>query len=353
MWVAKLYPYRRPNTHITSGGLGTMGFAVPAAMGAALARPDEPVWAISGDGGFQMNMQEIATMVQEGIPVKMAVFNNGYLGMVRQWQQFFHGRRYSATPIWSPDYVRLAEAYGIFGRRVERGDRGGRRGARGDRLPGPGPGRVPDRAGGERLPDDSAGRLALRADRGGARRPAARAGMSVDPRGPVLLEDQLITLNRAVGLIRRRNFPVRSLSVGPTDTPGVSRLTIMMQSDEATAERAVQHLQKIIGVRDATAIPQGDAVARELALVKLRPSAERYAELLDVVQLYHATRGGRIRRCGHRRAHRLGGVRALRASGPWSDSRSSKWPGAGPSRWSRGAAELRFGTQPQLEAGAR
>ena len=122
MWVAKLYPYRRPNTHITSGGLGTMGFAVPAAMGAALARPDEPVWAISGDGGFQMNMQEIATMVQEGIPVKMAVFNNGYLGMVRQWQQFFHGRRYSATPIWSPDYVRLAEAYGIFGRRVERGE---------------------------------------------------------------------------------------------------------------------------------------------------------------------------------------------------------------------------------------
>jgi acetolactate synthase-1/2/3 large subunit len=121
MWVAKLFPYRRPNTHITSGGLGTMGFAVPAAMGAALARPDEPVWAISGDGGFQMNMQEIATMVQERIPVKMAVFNNGYLGMVRQWQQFFHGRRYSATPIWSPDYVRLAEAYGILGRRVESG----------------------------------------------------------------------------------------------------------------------------------------------------------------------------------------------------------------------------------------
>jgi acetolactate synthase-1/2/3 large subunit len=121
MWVAKLYRYQRPNSHITSGGLGTMGFAVPAAMGVALARPDEPVWAISGDGGFQMNMQEIATMVQEGIPVKMAVFNNGYLGMVRQWQQFFHGRRYSATPIWSPDYVRLAEAYGIPGRRVESG----------------------------------------------------------------------------------------------------------------------------------------------------------------------------------------------------------------------------------------
>jgi acetolactate synthase I/II/III large subunit len=122
MWVAKLFRYQRPNTHITSGGLGTMGFAVPAAMGVVLARPDEPVWAISGDGGFQMNMQEIATMVQERIPVKMAIFNNGYLGMVRQWQQFFHGRRYSATPIWSPDYVRLAQAYGIPGWRVERGE---------------------------------------------------------------------------------------------------------------------------------------------------------------------------------------------------------------------------------------
>ena len=119
MWVAKLFPYRRPNTHITSGGLGTMGFAVPAAMGVHLARPREAVWAISGDGGFQMNMAEMATMMQEGLTVKLAVFNNGYLGMVRQWQQFFHGKRYSSTPILSPDYVKLAEAYGIPGYRVQ------------------------------------------------------------------------------------------------------------------------------------------------------------------------------------------------------------------------------------------
>ncbi len=119
MWVAQRYPFQRPNTHITSGGLGAMGFAVPAAMGVRLARPGEPVWAISGDGGFQMNMAEIATMVQEGIEVKLAIFNNGYLGMVRQWQQFFHGGRYSNTPIWSPDYVKLAAAYGIPGWRVK------------------------------------------------------------------------------------------------------------------------------------------------------------------------------------------------------------------------------------------
>jgi acetolactate synthase I/III small subunit len=104
----------------------------------------------------------------------------------------------------------------------------------------------------------------------------------------VLLEDHLITLNRAVGLIRRRNLPIRSLAVGPTITPGLSRLTIMMQSDTATAERAVQHLQKMIGVRGAVAFPSSDGVTRELALVKVRAPHERYGELLDVVQLYNA-----------------------------------------------------------------
>ena len=104
----------------------------------------------------------------------------------------------------------------------------------------------------------------------------------------VLLEDRLITLNRAVGLIRRRNMPIRSLAIGPTGTPGLSRLTIMMQSDIATAERAVQHLQKMIGVRAAIAFPTLDGVARVLALVKVRAPHHRYAELLDVVQLYNA-----------------------------------------------------------------
>ena len=137
MWVAKLFPYRRPNTHITSGGLGAMGFAVPAAMGVHLARPHEAVWAISGDGGFQMNMAEMATMVQEGLNVKMAIFNNGYLGMVRQWQQFFHGKRYSCTPIWSPDYLKLAEAYGIPGYRVREASELGEAVRRANAEPGP------------------------------------------------------------------------------------------------------------------------------------------------------------------------------------------------------------------------
>lgn len=105
----------------------------------------------------------------------------------------------------------------------------------------------------------------------------------------VLLEDRWITLNRAVGLIRRRNLPVRSLAVGPTDTPGLSRLTIMLHSDTATADRAVQHLQKVVGVRAAVAFPAQEGVVRELALVKIRAPHERYGELLDVVQLYNAS----------------------------------------------------------------
>jgi len=167
----------------------------------------------------------------------------------------------------------------------------------------------------------------------------------------VLLEDRLITLNRAVGLIRRRNFPLRSLSVGPTGVPGVSRLTIMMQSDEATAERAVQHLQKIIGVRDAAAIPPGQAVAREMALVKLRASAERYAELLDVVQLYHATVVDEsadivIVELTGSEAFVLSCIRALERFDILEVARS------GAVALESGAAELGIGTQPQLEAGA-
>lgn len=168
----------------------------------------------------------------------------------------------------------------------------------------------------------------------------------------VLLEDRLITLNRVVGLIRRRNFPVRSLSVGPTDAAGVSRLTIMMQSDEAGAERAVQHLQKIIGVQDAATIPQGAAVARELALVKLRFAADRYAELLDVVQLY---RGSVVDESAEAVVVELTGSEAFVLSGLRAMERFEilEVARSGAVAMESTAAELRLGTQPQLEAGAR
>jgi acetolactate synthase I/II/III large subunit len=118
MWAAQFFEFTKHNSHITSGGLGTMGFALPAAMGVAFAYPDEPVWVVAGDGGIQMNLQELATIRDFGLNIKVAILNNGYLGMVRQWQQFFHNRRYSETPISGPDYEQFATAYGLSGKTV-------------------------------------------------------------------------------------------------------------------------------------------------------------------------------------------------------------------------------------------
>lgn len=119
MWEAQYYRHNEPRTLITSGGLGTMGFALPAAIGAKLANPDAEVWVIAGDGGFQMTMAELATIAQENIKINVAVINNGYLGMVRQWQEFFYERRYAATPLLSPDFAKLAECFGLSGATIK------------------------------------------------------------------------------------------------------------------------------------------------------------------------------------------------------------------------------------------
>jgi acetolactate synthase-1/2/3 large subunit len=113
MWEAQYYHHERPRSLITSGGLGTMGFALPAAIGARIARPEAEVWCVVGDGGFQMTLCELATISQERLKINIALVNNGFLGMVRQWQEFFYDRRYAATPLHNPDFVRLAEANGL------------------------------------------------------------------------------------------------------------------------------------------------------------------------------------------------------------------------------------------------
>ena len=113
MWAAQYYLNDRPYSVVTSGGLGTMGFGLPAAIGAKFAQPDREVWAIAGDGGFQMTMQDLGTVIQENLPIKIALSNNNYLGMVRQWQEFFYEKRYESTRLINPDFVKLVEAYGI------------------------------------------------------------------------------------------------------------------------------------------------------------------------------------------------------------------------------------------------
>ena len=118
MWEAQVMRHAKPRTLITSGGLGTMGFALPAAIGAKLARPDAEVWVVAGDGGIQMNSQEFMTLVQEGLKINVAVINNGTLGMVRQWQTLFYEDRRSEVALANPDFVLLAEAYGMKGLRA-------------------------------------------------------------------------------------------------------------------------------------------------------------------------------------------------------------------------------------------
>jgi acetolactate synthase-1/2/3 large subunit len=120
MWEAQYWKHEQPRSLITSAGLGTMGFALPAAVGAKFACPEQEVWVIAGDGGFQMTMAELATIAQEQVKINVAIVNNGYLGMVRQWQEFFYDRRYAATPLLSPDFVKLAEAFGIHAQRITR-----------------------------------------------------------------------------------------------------------------------------------------------------------------------------------------------------------------------------------------
>ncbi|MEK7281454.1 MAG: biosynthetic-type acetolactate synthase large subunit [Chloroflexota bacterium] len=118
MWAAQYFCFTKPRSLVSSGGLGTMGFEVPAALGAKIGRPQETVWCIAGDGSIQMTIQELATLVQEKAAVKIAIMNNGYLGMVRQWQELFYSRRYSATHLSNPDFVKIAEGYGVAGMRV-------------------------------------------------------------------------------------------------------------------------------------------------------------------------------------------------------------------------------------------
>ena len=122
MWECQYFIHDHAGMLLTSGGLGTMGFGVPAAIGAKLGKPDELVWAIVGDGGFQQTLQELATIMQDNVHVKIGIINNGFLGMVRQWQQLFYDKNYSGTPMWSPDYMKLAEAYGIPSLRVTTND---------------------------------------------------------------------------------------------------------------------------------------------------------------------------------------------------------------------------------------
>ena len=295
MWEAQYYRHERPRSLITSGGLGAMGFGLPAAIGAKMARPDEEVWVIAGDGGFQMTAAELSTVAQEALPLRIAVINNGYLGMVRQWQELFYGRRYAATPMRGPDFCKLADAHGIPACRVESRGRGGRS-DRG-RAPDGGPRarRVSRGAGGRRLPD-GAGRGEPRRDAAPAaarpaapRRPRGKGGLSdaahvrrAPARGAGRPHPDRVAL--PAPRVRRRVADARA--DGECRASRASRLCV--DTDRAGARRLVTNLARLVDVVRVEDVTDRPVVVRDLAMIKVSASAESRADIMQLVQVFRA-----------------------------------------------------------------
>ncbi len=357
MWASQYWRFEQPYTWVNSGGLGTMGFSVPAAIGAKVGRPDRTVWAVDGDGCFQMTAQELVTASTERIPVKVAILNNSYLGMVRQWQEMFYDERYSEVYLSPdlPDYVKWAEAMGCVGhpRRVARGgparDRQGQR----DRRP-PGRGRVPRRRAREGVPDGARRPVQRRhrPPRGqptsasdARRRPSVSSldsASSLALRSAVAQPQTASTRSRTtscrcssrtgracwpgcVGLFARRGYNIFSLAVAPTEDERFSRITIVVDVESAPLEQIVKQLFKLIDVVKITELDPAPSVERELLLATVRADSEMRGQVVELVQIFE----GRILAVGPGRAHGVAGGRTRQAG---------RLRGAPAPLWHRGAA---------------
>ena len=253
MWTSQHWKFRYPYTWINSGGLGTMGFAVPAAIGAKVGMPERMVWAIDGDGCFQMTAQELVTASAEQIPVKIAILNNAYLGMVRQWQELFYEERYSEVYLSPdlPDYVKWAEAMGCVAlprghaRRGRAHDREGER----DRRP-TGRHRLPHRLPREGVPDGRGGDVERLHHPRSRDRPSGRSLIMEGSHHilSVLVENKFGVLSRISGLFSRRGYNIYSLAVSPTEDPRYSRMTVVVDGDSAPIEQVTKQLNKLIPV---------------------------------------------------------------------------------------------------------
>ena len=265
MWASQYWQFDYPYTWVNSGGAGTMGFAVPASIGAKVGRPDRTVWAIDGDGCFQMTAQELVTATAEQIPVKIAILNNAYLGMVRQWQEMFYEERYSEVYLSPdlPDYVKWAEAMGCVGIRAESPEdvAPGHREGQLHRRPAGGGG-LPHRRLREGVPDG--GRRTVQRRHRGPSRPGGAGPMSPAQLSPcrdgrpaqprhhilsVLVENKAGVLSRVAGLFSRRGFNIYSLAVAPTDeNEHFSRITIVVDVESAPLEQVIMQLDKLVNV---------------------------------------------------------------------------------------------------------
>ncbi len=308
MWTSQYWHFNHPYTWINSGGLGTMGFSVPAAIGAKVGRPDRIVWAIDGDGCFQMTAQELVTATTERIPVKIAILNNAYLGMVRQWQEMFYEERYSEVYLSPdlPDYVKWAEAMGCVAHacRVPRRGRPGDRQGERDQRP-TGRAGVPHRLRREGLPDGPLRRVEQRH----RRRPHPAGARTMNVRGAggsrtrevrhhvlsVLVENRAGVLARVSALFARRGYNIYSLAVAPTDDARFSRITVVVDVESAPLEQVVKQLNKLVNVIKISELDPRDSVERELMLVTVRAPAGTRSEIIELVGVFD----GRIIDVGH------------------------------------------------------
>ena len=240
---------------------------------------------ISGDGGFQMTMQELATAVSYDVPVVVCILNNGYLGMVRQWQDLFWNKRYSFTCIEvQPDFKMLAEAFGAVGLLVTEKDEIEPALREAHRLRPPGGDRLPDLRRGERVPD-GAGRSGDHRD---DRRPEPQGEEVMKHTLSILVENKPGVLTRVAGLFARRGFNIESLAVGLSEDPKLSRITIVIDGDEHPVDQVTKQLHKLINVVKIRDLDAGNSVSAELLIVRVAGEGDKRTEALQIAEIFKA-----------------------------------------------------------------
>ena len=306
MWCAQYFHFDGPRKWINSGGLGTMGFGLPSAMGAKVAMPDEQVVCVAGDGSVIMNIQELATCVTESIPVKVFIMNNGYLGMVRQWQELFWDRRYSAVEMGaSPDWVKLAEAFGAKGVKIE--DKSELLDGMKSVLAEDGPVVCDVRVTPEEncypmIPAAEARQVGdMRHGTSGTAmgEPGTKEVLNLDELEAssgfrtgrrhvlsILVENKPGVLARIAGLFARRGFNIDSLAVGPTDDDSISRITLTVDGAAHPIDQVTKQLHKLVNVIKIRDLEPAEAVARELALFKISADGDSRGQIMEYADIF-------------------------------------------------------------------
>ena len=330
MWAAQYYHFTKPRRWLNSGGLGTMGFGLPAAIGAKVACPDETVVCLAGDGSLVMNVQEFATAAHHDIPVKVFLMNNGHFGMVRQWQELFWEERYQSVEMGpSPDWPKLAEAFGWTG--MQCADKGELRDAMRTALETDGPVLLDVRVTKDEncypmIPAGAAARDMVGLPMGEpgtqdvVRLEDLEASRQLTGRKHILsllVENRPGVLARIAGLFSRRGFNIDTLAVGPTEDPDISRITLTLDGAVHPIDQVTKQLHKLVNVIKIRDMEPDGTVAREMALFRVNAAVESRAEIMQFAEIFERQDRRRLAAHADDRGHRHAGQdRLLRAHGP-------------------------------------